>query len=130
VLRRLLPEAFSSAVELVWSKAAGSDTMTRLVSQEMNLGLAGDERGDAFLPSGETWESVLRDAFAVGVTGAWGLLGPAPRIASVYCTPASSVPPPPPPGRPSRLVLVTSCLSCSEFVWRCEDHASERKCAV
>jgi hypothetical protein len=95
VLRRLLPEAFGSAVELVWSKAAGSDTMARLVSQEMNLGLAGDERGDAFLPSGETWESVLRDAFAVGVTGAWGLLGPAPRIASVYCTPASSLPPPP-----------------------------------
>ena len=67
MLRRLLHEAFGAAVDLVWAKAAGADTMARLVSEEMNLGLGGDSRGDAFLPEGDTWESMLRDAFKAGV---------------------------------------------------------------
>ena len=77
LLRRLLPHAFGDAIELVWSAAAGSDTMARLVAQEMNLALAGDPRGDAVLPPGATWEALLREAFAAAVAELSGQLGDA-----------------------------------------------------
>jgi penicillin amidase len=67
LMRRLVEHAFGDAVELVWANAPGTDTMTRQVAQEVHLAMVGEARGDAVLPPGETWEALLREAFAAGV---------------------------------------------------------------
>ena len=77
--RRLLQHTFGDAVELVWSNTPGADTMARQVAQEMNLAMAGDPQGDAILPPGETWETLLIQAFTAGVAELAAQLGDDPN---------------------------------------------------
>lgn len=75
---RLAQSAFGAAADLVAQGAAGTDTMVRLIAQEMNLALAGDGRGDGILPAGATWDGLLRDSFAEGVAALTRQLGADP----------------------------------------------------
>jgi penicillin G amidase len=86
LIRRLVEHAFGEAVELVWANVPGADTMVRQVTQELDLAMVGQARGDDVLPPDQTWESLLRDAFAAGIaelsrqlggdplTWRWGML--------------------------------------------------------
>jgi penicillin amidase len=78
LIRRLVQYAFGDAVELVWASAPGTDTMVRQVTQEMLLAMAGDTRGDQILPPGQSWDELLRDAFAAGVAELTRQLGEDP----------------------------------------------------
>jgi penicillin amidase len=67
LIRRLVEHAFGDAVELVWANTPGTDMMARQVVLEMHLAMAGETRGDAVLPPGQTWEGLLGEAFVAGV---------------------------------------------------------------
>ena len=79
LIRRLVERAFGDAVELAWANAPGADTMARQVTQELHLAMVGDARGDDVLPPDQTWESMLREAFAAGIAELSRQLGDDPR---------------------------------------------------